>query len=158
MEAVFSFEVPTGVCVLKVGAELIAFLGVEGVRGSIVEVSAPFTNQQILMRCMRVIQSQASQSEEGFCPTPIFVGTHQDLEHQCPEPREEKNPKIHEMLPPAVQDNAIYCGEKMKELIFAVNAKTPGPQERKIAAELRRVIVERSRVKPKPDPSSMACS
>ena len=37
----------------------------------------------------------------------------------------------------------------MKELIFAVNAKTPGPQERKIAAELRRVIVERSRVKPR---------
>ena len=110
---------------------------------------SPFTNQQILMRCMRVIQSQASQSEEGLCPTPIFVGTHQDLEHQCPEPREEKNQKIHEMLPPAVQDNAIYCGEKMKELIFAVNAKTPGPQERKIAAELRRVIVERSRVKPR---------
>ena len=110
---------------------------------------SPFTNQQILMRCMRVIQSQASQSEEGLCPTPIFVGTHQDLEHQCQEPREEKNQKIHEMLPPAVQDNAIYCGEKMKELIFAVNAKTPGPQERKIAAELRRVIVERSRVKPR---------
>ena len=110
---------------------------------------SPFTNQQILQRCMRVIQSQASQSEEGFCPTPIFVGTHQDLEHQCPEPREEKNQKIHEMLPPAVQDNAIYCGEKMKELIFAVNAKTPGPQERKIAAELRRVIVERSHVKPR---------
>ena len=40
---------------------------------------SPFTNQQILMRCMRVIQSQASQSQEGPCPTPIFVGTHRDL-------------------------------------------------------------------------------
>ena len=110
---------------------------------------SPFTNQQILMRCMRVIQSQASQSQEGLCPTPIFVGTHKDLEDQCPEPREEKNQKIHKMLPPAVQDNAIYCDERLKELIFAVNAKIPGPQERKIAAELRRVIVERSRVKPK---------
>ena len=113
---------------------------------------SPFTNQQILMRCMRVIQSQASQSQEGLCPTPIFVGTHKDLERQCPEPREKKNTKIFEMLPPEVQDNAIYCGEKMKELIFAVNAKTPGPQEKKIAAELRRVIVERSRVKPKQIP------
>ena len=108
-----------------------------------------FTNQQILMRCMRVIQSQASQSPEGLCPTPIFVGTHMDLEHQCPEPRDEKNQKISEMLPPAVQDNAIYCGEGLKKLIFAVNAKTPGHQEKKIAAELRRVIVERSHVKPK---------
>ena len=111
---------------------------------------SPFTNQQILMMCMRVIQSQASLSQEGLCPTPIFVGTHKDLEQQCEsESREDKNRKIHDMLPPAVQDNAIYCGEKMKELIFAVNAKTPGPHEQKIAAELRRVIVERSRVKPK---------
>ena len=108
-----------------------------------------FTNQQILMRCMRVIQSQASQSQEGFCPTPIFVGTHMDLEDQCPEPREEKNQKIHKMLPPAVQDSAIYCDEGLKEVIFAVNAKTPGQHEKKIAAELRRVIVERSHVKPK---------
>ena len=114
---------------------------------------SPFTNQQILMRCMRVIQSQASQSQEGLCPTPIFVGTHKDLEQQCEsESREDKNRKIHDMLPPAVQDSAIYCDERLKELIFAVNAKTPGPQEKKIAAELRRVIVERSRVKPKQIP------
>ena len=113
---------------------------------------SPFTNQQILMMCMRVIQSQVSQSQEGLGPTPIFVGTHKDLEDQCPEPREEKNQKIHKMLPPAVQDNAIYCGEGLKEVIFAVNAKTPGPQEKKIAAELRRVIVEKSHVKPKQIP------
>ena len=111
---------------------------------------SPFTNQQILMRCMRVIQSQASQSLEGFCPTPIFVGTHLDLEQQCEsESREDKNWKIHEMLPPVVQDNVIYCDESLKELIFAVNAKIPGPQEKKIAAELRRMIVERSHLKSK---------
>ena len=113
---------------------------------------SPFTNQQILMRCIRVIQSQASQSQEGLCPTPIFVGTHKDLEHQCPEPREEKNQRIHKILPLAVKDKAIYCDERLKELIFAVNAKTPGRQEKKIAAELRRVIVERSHVKPKQIP------
>ena len=110
---------------------------------------SPFTNQQILMRCMRVIQSQASQSQEGLCSTPIFVGTHKDLEHQCPEPREKKNQIVHEMLPPAVQDSAIYCDEGLKEVIFAVNAKTPGPQEQEVATEIRRVIVEKSRVKPK---------
>ena len=113
---------------------------------------SPFTNQQILMMCMRVIQSQASQSQEGLCPTPIFVGTHRDLEGQCPEPREEKNSKIHTMLPLAVKDKAIYCNERLKELVFAVNAKTPGPHEREVAAELRRVIVKRSRVKPKQIP------
>ena len=110
---------------------------------------SPFTNQQILMRCMRVIESQASQSQEGLCSAPIFVGTHKNLEHQCQEPREEKNEKIHKMFPLAVQDKVVYCNERLKELIFAVNAKTPGQQEKKIAAELRRVIVERSHVKPK---------
>ena len=113
---------------------------------------SPFTNQQILMRCMRVIQSQASQSPEGLCPTPIFVGTHMDLEDQCPQPRTEKNQKIHKMLPPAVKDKAIYCDKRLQELIFALNTKTPGPHEREVAAELRRVIVERSHVKPKQIP------
>jgi len=113
---------------------------------------SPFTNQQILMMCMRVIQSQASQSQEGVCPAPIFLGTHMDLEDQCPEPRKEKNQKIRKILPSSVKDKVIYCDEGLKEVIFAVNAKTPGPREKEIAAELRRVIVERSRVKPKQIP------
>ena len=108
-----------------------------------------FTNRQILMRCMRVIQSQAFQSEEGLCPMPIFVGTHMDLEHLCTETRKEKNRKIYEMLLPAVQDEAIFYGEGLKELIFPVNAKTPGPHEQEVATELRKVIVKRSRAKPK---------
>ena len=114
---------------------------------------SPFTNQQILMRCMRVMQSQASQSQEGLCPTPIFVGTHKDRERKWKwESRKKKNQKIREMLPPAVQDNAIYCDKGLEELIFAINAKNPGPHEQKVAAELRRVIVERSHVKPKQIP------
>ena len=111
-----------------------------------------FTNQQILIHCMRVIQAQASQSEEGLCPNTIFIGTHKDLENQCPESREEKNLKIQEMLLPAIQDDAIYCGERLKELIFPLNVKNPGPQEKEFAAELRKVIVERSNVKPKQIP------
>ena len=113
---------------------------------------SPFTNKQILMRCMRVIQSQASQSQECLCPTPIFVGTHMDMENLCSEPREEKNRKICEMLLSPIEDRAIYSDESLKELIFAMNAKTPGPQEQNVAAELRRVIVKISRVKPKQIP------
>ena len=111
-----------------------------------------FTNEQILRYCMRVMQSQASQSEEGLCPNAIFIGTHKDLEDQCPESREEKNQKIHDMLLPAIQNDVIYCSENLNELIFPLNAKHPGPQDRNIAAELRRVIVELSHVKPKQIP------
>ena len=98
---------------------------------------------------MRVIQSQASQSKDGLCPNAIFIGTHKDLEDKCPESREDKNQKIRDMLLPAVHNDVIYCGEELKELIFPLNAKHPGPQEREFAAEIRRVIVESSRVKPK---------
>ena len=111
-----------------------------------------YTNRQILMRCVRVMQSQASQSDESFCPTPIFVGTHQDLEGLCPESREEKNRKICEMLLPAVQSNAIYCDERLTELIFPVNALDPGPQDQEVAADIRRLIVEKSHVKSKQIP------
>jgi len=112
-----------------------------------------FTNQQILSHCMRVIQAQASQSEEGLCPNVIFIGTHKDLENDCQEEsREEKNLKIREMLLPAVQEEAIYCSEEFKELVFPLNVKNPGPQEQEFAAKLRRLIVERSHVKPKQIP------
>ena len=111
-----------------------------------------YTNQQILSHCMRVIQAQASQSEESLCPNTIFIGTHKDLETQCPESTAEKNLKIQEILLPAVQKDAIYCGEGLKQLIFPLNVKNPGPQEQEFAAELRRVIVERSHVKPKQIP------
>ena len=108
-----------------------------------------YTNQQILSHCMRVIQAQASQSEDGHCPNAIFIGTHKDLENQCPETREEKNLMIREMLLPAVQEDTIYFGEELKQVIFPLNVKNPGPQEEEFAAELRRVIVEKSHVKPK---------
>ena len=113
---------------------------------------SPYTNQQVLMQCMRVIQSQASQSEDGQCANPIFVGTHRDLEHHCEETREEKNRKLREMLPPAVKAEAIYYGEDMRKLIFPVDAKNPGPEDKEVASELRNIVVKRSSVKPRKIP------
>ena len=104
-----------------------------------------YTNQQILSHCMRVIQAQSSQ---GLCPNTIFIGTHKDLENQSPESREEKNLKICEILLPAVREDAIFCSEEFKELIFPLNVRNPGPQEKEFAAKL----VERSHVKPRQIP------
>ena len=130
---------------------LIEYFDDNGERVGIPYYSA-YTNEQILRHYMRVMQSQVSQSEEGLCPNAIFIGTHKDREDQCPESREEKNQRIRDMLLPAVHNDVIYCGEGLKELIFPLNAKHPGPQEREFAAEIRRVIVERSHVKPKQIP------
>ena len=108
-----------------------------------------YTNQQILMQYMRVMQSQASQ---GFCPMSFYIGTHKDLEHQCAETRKEKNLKLLEILLPAVHSNTFFYDEKTEEPIFPLNVKTPGPEEHQIAEELRRLIVEKSCVKPRPIP------
>ena len=108
-----------------------------------------YTNQQILMQYMRVMQSQASQ---GFCPMSVFIGTHKDLEHHCSEKRKEKNLKLLELLLPSVHSNTLFYGEKTEEPIFPLNVKTPGPEEHEIAEELRRLIVEKSSVKPRPIP------
>ena len=110
-----------------------------------------YTNQQILMQYMRVMQSQASQ---GLCPMSVFIGTHKDLEHQCSEKRKEKNLKLLELLLPAVHSSTLFYGEKTEEPIFPLNVKTPGPEEHQIAEELRRLIVEKSSVKPRPIPLS----
>ena len=108
-----------------------------------------YTNQQILMQYMRVIQSQASQ---GFCPMSFYIGTHKDLEHQCLETRKEKNQKLLGILLPAVHSNTFFYDEKTEEPLFPLNVKNPGPEEHQIAEELRRLIVEKSCVKPRPIP------
>ena len=107
-----------------------------------------FTNAQTVRGCMRALQSQAMKSSEGTCPKVVFVGTHKDLEGTCDETREEKNAQLRDMVLPAVQDSVIYYGEEMKEVIFPVNAKAPGPEEKEIAANLRELLLEKSSVKP----------
>ena len=66
----------------------------------------PFTNEQMLMRCVQTIQTQcidqasstnkASQQSKQDAITNqgsklVMVGTHQDLEGQCSESTREKN-------------------------------------------------------------------
>ena len=42
---------------------------------------SPFTHLQTFRHCMRVLQSTC---ELGKCPKIAFIGTHKDLEHECP--------------------------------------------------------------------------
>ena len=98
--------------------------------------TAVHTNKQILLCTMQSLRSH------GSAPKILIVGTHKDKEYECEESREEKNRKLREMLLPEFENELIFHGEEMCELIFPLNAQSPGEDERRIAHEIRKVIME----------------
>ena len=99
---------------------------------------SPFTHLQTFRHCLRVLQSTC---DPNACPKIVFVGTHKDLEHECQhEDRKEKNQKLQSIIPPEMKDNIIYNGES---LLFAINAKTPGNDDRKVMGDLRRLMIKK---------------
>ena len=116
----------------------------------------PFTNKQMLMRCVQTIKSQCidqvGSSNKGS--QLVMVGTHRDLEHQCLESREEKNQRLRELLCKFKQ-SLVYHGQGMEELIFPINAKNPGPQDHEVGSEITKVIMRAaSSLKPRKTPIS----
>ena len=98
-------------------------------------VVCPFTNEQMLMRCVQTIQHGSTNHGSKL----VMVATHRDLEDQCSESREEKNQRLIKLLRKFKQ-SLIFRGQEMKELIFPLNAKTPGPQDDEVASEITKMI------------------
>ena len=116
-----------------------------------------FTNEEMLMRCVQTIQSQRALTDGNAddASKVVVVGTHRDLESECPESREEKNQKLLSMLSPAFDPSLVYRGQDLKEIIFPVNAKTPDSQDHQVASELTNVISNAaSSMKPRKTPIS----
>ena len=111
--------------------------------------TSALTNEETLRRCVRAIHSEAMK---GRCPNIAFIGTFHDKEHTCKETRKEKNEKLLSMLSPAAREHVLYYGEGMEEVIFPIDAKHPGKEEQKIAADLRRLIIEKCSIKPEKIP------
>ena len=102
----------------------------------------PFTNEEMLMRCVQTVQSQfISQSNNTNQDSKlVMVGTHQDLEDQCLESREEKNQKLRSKLCPKFDQSLVFRGLQMEELIFPINAKNPDAQDHEVADKITEVI------------------
>ena len=116
-----------------------------------------FTNEEMLMRCVQTLQSQRALTDGNAdeASKVVVVGTHRDLESECPESREEKNQKLLSLLSPAFDPSLVYRGQDLKEIIFPVNAKTPDSQDHQVASELTNVISKAaSSMKPRKTPIS----
>ena len=90
-------------------------------------------NDQIIQRCIRTL-SKDKQSRV------LVVGTHLDLAHKSPESIEDKNKKLLEMLTLALGKKLIR--RSSDEVVFPLNALTPGEDDQKVAGEIRGEIAK----------------
>ncbi|MCG8624655.1 MAG: hypothetical protein MJE68_22000, partial [Proteobacteria bacterium] len=96
------------------------------------------TYEQILEHCLRVIRSQKA-TDESKPPKIMIVGTHKDEEHMCTtETRKDKNERLATLLLPEFKKEVLYYRPAPpKELIYALNAKNPGKEEKSYAEGIR---------------------
>ena len=97
------------------------------------------TYEQILEHCLRVIRSQKATDEKSKPPKIMIVGTHKDEEHMCTtETRKDKNERLATLLLPEFKKEVLYYRPAPpKELIYALNAKNPGKEEKSTAESIR---------------------
>ena len=119
--------------------------------------TAAHTNMQILRHCIRTMQSHKFRKAAGKAPNLVFIGTHKDQEHLCPETREIKNQKLAEMLLPEFEDEVVYSDVANREFIFPLNAKSPGDEEQKVAEEIRKLITPMCTAEPDEIPLRWYC-
>ena len=92
-----------------------------------------FSQKQILQHCLGTVQSQDAH------PLIITVGTHRDTAKNCSESIDEKNKQLKPLLDPS-SFRVLFRGETLKEVIFAVNGKSPEDEDRDVAMVLRNKI------------------
>ncbi|KAL5506596.1 hypothetical protein EMCRGX_G008278 [Ephydatia muelleri] len=101
-------------------------------------VSRPYqsslSHKQILQHCLGAMCSQDAQ------PLIITVGTHREAADRCSESIEEKSQKLKALLD-AGSFRIVFNGERLKEVIFAVNGKTPQDVDRHVAKVIRGQII-----------------
>ena len=105
---------------------------------------SPFTHLETFQHCMRVIQSTCDLHK---CPKIVFLGTHKDLEYECPhEKKEVKNQRLQSIIPKKLMGNVlIHEGS----LLLAINAKCPGKTDQEVMSFLRdRIATELHALKP----------
>ena len=100
---------------------------------------SPFTHLETFRHCMRVLQSTCSRDT---CPKLVFIGTHKDCEQECKDENiKEKNRKLRSIIPPDLKRSILYYDHSNEDLLFCVNVKTPGNDDRKMIGYVRQMMI-----------------
>ena len=96
------------------------------------------TYKQTLEHCLRVIRSQKA-TDKSKPPKIMIVGTHKDKEKECTtETRRDKNEQLATLLLQDFKEEVLYYRlTAPKELIYPLNAKKPGKEEKDTADRIR---------------------
>ena len=107
----------------------------------------PYSHEEIIKRCVRAFISQGSHSEQFKF---LFIGTHRDLLKDCKgETLSEKNIKLRKIVRSFnMDDHVAYSNPISGDLIFAINAKDPSPEDWEVIEDVRQEIAESSDVPP----------
>ena len=96
------------------------------------------TTEQLIQQGLRSLHTHRSSKDKGGdAPKIVVLGTHEDQEHKCDESRETKNRKLRDMLLPTFKKEIIYYEPGTGQILFPMNAKTPGRKEEDMAQAIR---------------------
>ena len=92
------------------------------------------------------LRALASQAGEGKDVKFLFIGTHKDRMEECDESLKAKNYKLKDIVCSFnMESNVIY---NALDLIFPINAKTPGNKDWAVMKQIRCKLVESADVPP----------
>ena len=103
------------------------------------------THMQTLQNCLQAVQSRHEINKVPKCPELFFIGTHRDLENND-ETIKSKNKKLIDMLQQLKIFNThlnYFIMGKSDHLLYPVNAKIPESEDKKVAANFRRDVMQR---------------
>ena len=144
---VFSKNTMVGIITEKINERLDSLPRIEFYRKGVQvgePFDSPFTRAETIQQCVRSVNSTSKRET----PTMIALAfTHKDLEHECTtEDRKAKEEKLRKIIPPNIEDYIITNEES---LIYAVNVKSPGKEDKKVISKLReKIMIELRKVKP----------
>ena len=96
------------------------------------------TTEQLIQQGLRSLHTHRSSKDKGGdAPKIVVLGTHEDQEHKCDESRETKNQKLRDMMLPTFKKEIIYYEPGTGQILFPMNAKTPGRKEEDMAQAIR---------------------
>ena len=99
------------------------------------------TNEQMVVQFVHTMMCKPLTGSEGMHTRFMVIGTHRDLMHECEETLAQKNERLASLLLPALEENLIMNGNN---IIFAVNAKNPDENDKKVFDLIREKVADLS--------------
>ena len=144
---IFLHHISLGIIVIKLNERLDCFPMMEFYNEEGQSVGEPYkscySQEEVVKYFLRAFKFQAGEGKDVKF---LFIGTHKDRMKECDESIEDKNRKLQQIVHSFnMLANLIYNG---LNLIFPINAETPGDEDWEVMKLIRRSLVASADVPP----------